>query len=136
MVCLSAVANGSRFCPDGLASMVDNNAALGAGPLTIFPFDGVGSDDRDRSSPAAAATFLINILDQPYGPALYDGLPIFGVDGSLRETGLGSPAAGKIRAKGGNRVGFPIRPEFGIAGAHTRIVTSMLPAAGDSSTQT
>jgi serine-type D-Ala-D-Ala carboxypeptidase/endopeptidase (penicillin-binding protein 4) len=68
-----------------------------------------------------ATTLLINVLDQPYGPALYDGLPIFGLDGSLRETGLGSPAAGKIRAKTGNRVGFPIGPEFGIAGAQTRI---------------
>lgn len=121
MVCLSAVANGSGFCPDGLESMLANNTALAPGRPGIFPFDGSGSDDRDRSSPAAATTFLTNVLGESYGPALYEGLPVFGVDGTLREAGLGSPAAGKIRAKTGNRVGFPVGIDFGIAGAQTRI---------------
>jgi D-alanyl-D-alanine carboxypeptidase/D-alanyl-D-alanine-endopeptidase (penicillin-binding protein 4) len=120
MTCLLAVAAGSKECADGLASIVANNAALGVSPLTTYPFDGAGSDDRDRSSPIAATTFLSNVLSQPYGSALYDGLPILGVDGNLRETGLGSPAAGKIRAKTGNRIGFPTANN-GIAGAQTRM---------------
>jgi D-alanyl-D-alanine carboxypeptidase/D-alanyl-D-alanine-endopeptidase (penicillin-binding protein 4) len=122
MLCLLAVANGTRECPDGLRPFIENNTALGVSPLEAFPFDGSGSDDRDRISPAAATTFLTNVLDTPYGDELYDGLPIFGVDGTLRETGLGSPAASKIRAKTGNRIGFPNGGDNpGIAGAQTRI---------------
>lgn len=42
------------------------------------------------------------------------------MDGTFRETGLNSPAKGKIRANSGNRVGF-ITGDVGIAGAQTRI---------------
>ena len=120
MACLLAVHRGSTNCEDGLLSVADNNAALGASPSTTFPFDGAGSDDRDRTSPAAATTISAHLARQPYGPDIYDGLPFFAVDGTRRETGLGSPAAGKIRAKTGNRVAF-LGPGQGLAGAQTRI---------------
>jgi D-alanyl-D-alanine carboxypeptidase/D-alanyl-D-alanine-endopeptidase (penicillin-binding protein 4) len=120
MACLLAVESGSTQCEDGLDSIVANNTALGVSPQTTFPFDGAGSDDRDRTSPIAATTFLRNAYTQSYGQAFYDGLPIFGVDGTLRETGLGSPAAGMIQAKTGNRVAF-LGAGDGIAGAQTRI---------------
>ena len=70
--------------------------------------------------PIAATTFLRNLPRQPYGPAVEDGLPVLGVDGTLRAAGLGSPAAGRIRAKTGNRVYF-LPPDQGIVGAQTRI---------------
>jgi serine-type D-Ala-D-Ala carboxypeptidase/endopeptidase (penicillin-binding protein 4) len=120
MVCLLAVKRGSTDCEEGLQSIVENNAALGVPPQTTFAFDGAGSDDRDRTSPIAATNFLRNAYTQSYGQEFYDGLPIFGVDGTLAETGEGSPAAGKIRAKTGNRVAF-LETGGGIAGAQTRI---------------
>jgi D-alanyl-D-alanine carboxypeptidase/D-alanyl-D-alanine-endopeptidase (penicillin-binding protein 4) len=120
MVCLLAVKRGSTDCEEGLQSIAANNTALGVPPQTTFAFDGAGSDDRDRTSPIAATTFLRNVYSQSYGQSFYDGLPIFGVDGTLAQTGMGSPAAGKIRAKTGNRVAF-LESGGGIAGAQTRI---------------
>jgi serine-type D-Ala-D-Ala carboxypeptidase/endopeptidase (penicillin-binding protein 4) len=121
MACLLAVRRGSTDCEDGLLSVVENNAALGASPETTLPFDGAGSDDRDRTSPLDFTTFLSNLYNtQPYGQAIYDGMPILGVDGTLRESGLGSPAAGKIHAKTGDRVAFTEAGQ-GFAGAKTRV---------------
>jgi serine-type D-Ala-D-Ala carboxypeptidase/endopeptidase (penicillin-binding protein 4) len=121
MACLLAVRGGSTDCLDGLQSVVDNNASLGASPFTTLPFDGAGSDDRDRTTPVDFTTFLRNAYNtQPWGQALYDGMPILGVDGTLRETGLGSPAAGQIHAKTGDRVAFTDGGQ-GFAGATTRV---------------
>jgi D-alanyl-D-alanine carboxypeptidase/D-alanyl-D-alanine-endopeptidase (penicillin-binding protein 4) len=104
MMCLLAVHDGSRNCEDGLASIQRLDAGLGVDPRAKYQFDGAGSDDRSRISPAAATTFLRNLVSRPYWPDIFDGMPILGVDGTLREEGLGSPAAGFIHAKTGNRV--------------------------------
>jgi serine-type D-Ala-D-Ala carboxypeptidase/endopeptidase (penicillin-binding protein 4) len=120
MVCLLAAKLGSRTCEDGLAGEIHNNTLLGAPPTTALPFDGAGSDDRDRTSPAAMTSFLRAVSGQRYGPALRAGLPVLGVDGTLATIGKGTPAAGKIQAKTGTRVGF-ISGRVGIAGAVTHV---------------
>jgi serine-type D-Ala-D-Ala carboxypeptidase/endopeptidase (penicillin-binding protein 4) len=120
MVCLVAARLGSRNCEDGLITEIENNASLGAPPTTTLPFDGAGSDDRDRTSPAAMTTFLRAVAGQSYGAALRSGLPVVGVDGTLAEVGKGTPVAGKIQAKTGNRVAF-ITPHIGIAGAQAHV---------------
>ena len=120
LACLLAVEAGSTTCEDGLADIVENNDALGVPPNTTFAFDGAGSNDMDRTSPAGAVALLDSALGTPYGNDLYDSLPILGVDGTFRETGLDSPAKGMIRAKSGNRVGG-ITDDYGIVGAQTRI---------------
>ncbi len=120
LACMAAVDRGSRDCEDGLTTLIENNDALGVPANTTFAFDGAGSNDMDRTSPVAATTMLRNVLGTPYGSAIYDGLPILGVDGTFRQTGLDSPAKGKIRAKSGNRVGA-ITGSYGLVGAQTRI---------------
>jgi D-alanyl-D-alanine carboxypeptidase/D-alanyl-D-alanine-endopeptidase (penicillin-binding protein 4) len=104
MMCLLAVRLGSTDCEDGLVAIQNLDAAFGVDPTAHFQFDGAGSDDRNRVSPAGATTFLRSLAGQPYGVDIFEGMPILGVDGTLREEGIGSPAAGFIHAKTGNRV--------------------------------
>lgn len=120
LACMTAVDRGSRDCESGLTTLVENNDALGVPANTTFAFDGAGSNDLDRTSPSAATTLLRNVLATPYSSALYDGLPILGVDGTFRETGLNSPAKGMIRAKSGNRAAG-IGDNYGLIGAQTRM---------------
>ncbi len=119
MVCLTAVRLGSRNCEDGLRGIVRNNARLGVPPSTTFPFDGAGSDNRDRTTPEAMTTFLRNVRARSYGSALRYGLPIVGVDGTLATVEKGTPVAGKIQAKTGNLLGCVFT--HCIEGAHTHV---------------
>jgi D-alanyl-D-alanine carboxypeptidase/D-alanyl-D-alanine-endopeptidase (penicillin-binding protein 4) len=120
MVCLVAAKLGSRNCEDGLAGEIHNNTLLGAPPTVALPFDGAGSDDRDRTSASAMTSFLRAVSGRRYGATLRAGLPVLGVDGTLATVGKGTPAAGKIQAKTGTRVGF-ISGGIGIAGAETHV---------------
>jgi D-alanyl-D-alanine carboxypeptidase/D-alanyl-D-alanine-endopeptidase (penicillin-binding protein 4) len=69
----------------------------------VFPFDGAGSDDHNRSSPRALATFYKEATGTPYAQALFDSLPILGKDGSLANVLPDAPAAGEAQLKTGNR---------------------------------
>jgi D-alanyl-D-alanine carboxypeptidase/D-alanyl-D-alanine-endopeptidase (penicillin-binding protein 4) len=63
--------------------------------------DGSGLSRRDLVTPAAVVQLLTYVAHQPWG-AEYEGtLPIAGVDGSLSERFLNSPAAGLVHAKTG-----------------------------------
>jgi D-alanyl-D-alanine carboxypeptidase/D-alanyl-D-alanine-endopeptidase (penicillin-binding protein 4) len=104
MLCLLAVHAGSKDCADGLTTIESLDASLGVDPDAKFQFDGAGSDDQSRISTGAATTFLRNLTGQSYWSSIFDGMPILGVDGTLRQEGLGFPAAGFIHAKTGNRV--------------------------------
>jgi D-alanyl-D-alanine carboxypeptidase/D-alanyl-D-alanine-endopeptidase (penicillin-binding protein 4) len=105
MVCLAAVREGSRDCAAGIAREVRNNARLGAGRRTTFPFDGAGSVEQDRTTPLDMTRFLRGVAGRPYGAALRAGLPVLGVDGTLADVGRGTPAAGRVQAKTGTRLG-------------------------------
>ena len=65
-----------------------------------FPTNGSGSPDS-RASAATTVNLLKFMSGQPTFPAYFDSLPILGVDGSLAEIGIDSPAKGKVFAKTG-----------------------------------
>lgn len=63
--------------------------------------DGSGLSRRDLITPAAMVRLLLYDARQPWGAAFEDTLPVGGVDGSLAERFLNTPAAGLIHAKTG-----------------------------------
>jgi serine-type D-Ala-D-Ala carboxypeptidase/endopeptidase (penicillin-binding protein 4) len=104
MTCLAAVKLGSTDCEAGLAAEVKNATGLGVSPTSAFPFDGAGSNDQGRTTPAALATFLRRVARTSYGKTLFQALPILGRDGTLANVESKSPAAGHAQVKTGNRV--------------------------------
>jgi D-alanyl-D-alanine carboxypeptidase/D-alanyl-D-alanine-endopeptidase (penicillin-binding protein 4) len=104
MACLAAVKLGSTDCLKGVAAEVKTATHLGVPSTSVFPFDGAGSDDRGRTTPAALATFLRRVRGTSYGRTLFDALPILGRDGTLADVESNSPAAGHAQVKTGNRV--------------------------------
>ncbi len=64
--------------------------------------DGSGLSRRDLVTPAATIQLLIYAARQPWGPAFEESLPVGGVDGSLADRFLNTPAAGLVRAKTGS----------------------------------
>ena len=63
--------------------------------------DGSGLSRRDLVTPAAVVQLLIYASHQPWGEAYQESLPLSGVDGSLSERFLKSPAGGMVHAKTG-----------------------------------
>ena len=104
MTCLAAVKTGSTDCEQGLVAEVDTFTELGVSKTGVFPFDGAGSNDQNRATPTALATFYQAATQTPYADALFDSLPILGMDGTLANVLTDSPAAGKPQIKTGNRV--------------------------------
>jgi D-alanyl-D-alanine carboxypeptidase/D-alanyl-D-alanine-endopeptidase (penicillin-binding protein 4) len=104
MTCLAAVRLGSTDCSQGLVAEVKTATGLGVSSKSVFPFDGAGSDDQGRTTPAALATFLRRVARTSYGKTLFQALPILGRDGTLANVESKSPAAGHAQVKTGNRV--------------------------------
>ena len=104
MACLAAVKLGSRNCARGMAAEVRTATGLGARRSEVIPFDGAGSDDQGRTTPAALATLLRGIPRTPYGPAFVNALPILGRDGTMANVLRHAPVAGHAQIKTGNRV--------------------------------
>jgi D-alanyl-D-alanine carboxypeptidase/D-alanyl-D-alanine-endopeptidase (penicillin-binding protein 4) len=104
MVCLLAVHAGSRDCASGLAHELDVITQSGVSPASTILFDGAGSDERDRTSPADMVRFLRALSGTPAGAVFRRGLAILGVDGDIATIGRDTPAAGRVQAKTGARV--------------------------------
>jgi D-alanyl-D-alanine carboxypeptidase/D-alanyl-D-alanine-endopeptidase (penicillin-binding protein 4) len=104
MVCLAAAKAGSTNCLQGLTSEVKTMNQLGVSSTSAIPFDGAGSDDRGRSTPAAMATFLRNAAKTSFGSTLFNGFPLLGRNGTLANVASHTPAAGHAQVKTGNRV--------------------------------
>jgi D-alanyl-D-alanine carboxypeptidase/D-alanyl-D-alanine-endopeptidase (penicillin-binding protein 4) len=64
--------------------------------------DGSGLSRRDLVTPAATVQLLIYASRQPWGAAFQESLPVGGVDGSLAERFLNTPAGGLVHAKTGS----------------------------------
>ncbi len=103
MACLTAVNIGSTDCQQGLVAETHLAEQLGAPAASLYAFDGAGSDDRDRTTPAALASFLRHAASKPFGVALAAALPVLGRSGTLANVLPKSPAAGHVQVKTGNR---------------------------------
>lgn len=103
LVCLVAVARGSRNCVDGLRTELATITRHGVNPMTTILFDGAGSSEYDRSTPLDFTTFLRSITGEPWGAAIRNGMPILGVDGTFAQNQRGTPAAGRVYVKSGTR---------------------------------
>lgn len=103
LVCRLAVASGSKDCIDGMARMEQVLEKAGIDRTALYLFDGAGSDDHTRTSPAAFVKWLEFAKQQPWGAAFVDALPIMGVDGSLADVERNGSSMGKVRAKTGTR---------------------------------
>lgn len=72
---------------------------VATGGLSLI--DGSGLSRYNLVTPRATAQLLTLIEDLPDGDAIWDALPIAGVDGSLRNRMKNTPAMGVVRAKTG-----------------------------------
>ena len=67
----------------------------------FFLLDGSGLSRRDLITPAAIVQLLIYASRQPWGAAYEQTLPVAGVDGSLADRFVNTPAGGLVHAKTG-----------------------------------
>jgi D-alanyl-D-alanine carboxypeptidase/D-alanyl-D-alanine-endopeptidase (penicillin-binding protein 4) len=89
-------------------------------------FDGSGLSRRDLVTPAAVVRLLLYAARQPWGAAFEDTLPVSGVDGSLSERFLNTPAAGLIHAKTGTLSHVNALSGYGQTRSGKRFVFSIL----------
>jgi D-alanyl-D-alanine carboxypeptidase/D-alanyl-D-alanine-endopeptidase (penicillin-binding protein 4) len=104
MTCLAAVKLGSSDCLTGLVAEVRTANSFGVSRTAFYPFDGAGTDDKNRTSPGALATFVRGVARTRYANAFFQALPILGRDGTLADLLRKSKAAGRAQMKTGNRV--------------------------------
>jgi serine-type D-Ala-D-Ala carboxypeptidase/endopeptidase (penicillin-binding protein 4) len=121
MLCLAAVKAGSRDCTAGIGRELQLLTRLGVSKDGTIVFDGAGSDDRGRTSPADATTFLRNITGETWGVFVRNGMSILGVDGTQATNGIGTPAAGHIQVKDGSRAATAPGDYQGILMAKTQV---------------
>ena len=99
---LFGLANGVNTVQNALSverrTLIDRYGLDGDG--FDFPTNGSGSPDS-RASAATTVKLLTAMSRQTTFTSYFDSLPILGVDGSLAEIGIGSPAQGKVFAKTG-----------------------------------
>jgi D-alanyl-D-alanine carboxypeptidase/D-alanyl-D-alanine-endopeptidase (penicillin-binding protein 4) len=74
----------------------------GLNPDEFIFLDGSGLSRRDLVTPEAMVQLLLYAAHQPWGPAFLESLPVGGVDGSLSERFVNTPAAGLVHAKTGS----------------------------------
>ncbi|MFP2896545.1 D-alanyl-D-alanine carboxypeptidase/D-alanyl-D-alanine-endopeptidase [Corallococcus sp. 4LFB] len=71
----------------------------------LRPVDGSGLSRYNLATPRGMARVLLTSLQEPYGAALVDSLPVLGVDGTLAGRKTTQSTAGRIRAKTGTLTG-------------------------------
>lgn len=100
LVCLLAVAAGSRDCDAGFPVMGDQLADLGVDPTQVALSDGSGRPGNLVT--ARSATDLMEAFARRDDLAQWrETLPVLGRDGSLADVQRSSPAAGHVFAKTG-----------------------------------
>lgn len=97
---LIAAENGERTLEDGLIRIgeVLREVGLDTGAMTFASASGL---DPNQNTPPTATALLRILAVRPDFDAIFDALPILGVDGSLAMVQTGEPAAGHVRAKTG-----------------------------------
>ena len=74
----------------------------GVNPDEFVFLDGSGLSRRDLVTPEATVQLLEYAASQPWGAAFAESLPVSGVDGSLADRFLNTPAGGLVHAKTGS----------------------------------
>ena len=97
---LIAAENGERTLEEGLVRIGEILRDLGLDTESMTLQSASGLDPNQNTPPTATALLRI-MAARPDFPALYDALPILGVDGSLATVQPHSPATGQVRAKTG-----------------------------------
>jgi D-alanyl-D-alanine carboxypeptidase/D-alanyl-D-alanine-endopeptidase (penicillin-binding protein 4) len=97
-----ARAGGQGSTTAGIAAVRSYAADAGASVQLI---DGSGLDHGDRASPQDVVALLNGERKTPEFPALYDSLPIAGIDGTLKKRMRKGPARRNCRAKTGSLIG-------------------------------
>jgi len=92
--------NGGSF-EGGSAAVKQFLLQAGLQPEDFILFDGSGLSRRDLVAPEAMVQVLTYARRQPWGALYEESLPVAGIDGSLSERFLTSPAAGLVHAKTG-----------------------------------
>ncbi len=85
----------------GIAALKKFLRLAGLKEEEYFFTDGSGLSRRDLITPAAMVRLLLYDAKQPWGAAFEETLPVAGIDGSLAERFLNTPAAKLIHAKTG-----------------------------------
>ncbi|HET6841682.1 MAG TPA: D-alanyl-D-alanine carboxypeptidase/D-alanyl-D-alanine-endopeptidase [Candidatus Angelobacter sp.] len=85
----------------GLAAMKKFLHGAGVQDEEYFLTDGSGLSRKDLITPSAMVRVLMYDANQPWGPAFEETLPVAGVDGSLAERFVNTPAGGLVHAKTG-----------------------------------
>jgi D-alanyl-D-alanine carboxypeptidase/D-alanyl-D-alanine-endopeptidase (penicillin-binding protein 4) len=91
----------------------------------FFVLDGSGLSRRDLITPAAMVQLLLYASRQPWGAAFEQTLPVAGVDGSLAERFVNTPAGGLIHAKTGTLSHVNALSGYGQTSAGKRFVFSI-----------
>ncbi len=86
----------------GAAAVRQFLVQAGINPDEFVFLDGSGLSRRDLVTPEAAVQLLLYAAHQPWGAAFQESLPVSGVDGSLADRFLNTPAGGLVHAKTGS----------------------------------
>jgi serine-type D-Ala-D-Ala carboxypeptidase/endopeptidase (penicillin-binding protein 4) len=76
-------------------------APLGINPSELVMEDGSGLSSYDFVTPNLLAQILFGLYQEPLFQNFYDSFPIAGVDGTLKNRMIGTPAEGNVHAKTG-----------------------------------
>lgn len=110
-------------------AMADELTRRGVSSRDLRPVDGSGLSRYNLATANGLARVLFTSLQEPYGAALLESLPIAGVDGTLISSGTSAETVGRIRAKTGTLssqkayVGVAERPHDA---EHPRVVFSLM----------
>lgn len=115
---------GTGSIEDGLAVVGAMLAEAGAPRWAWDLSDGAGMSIYNRVTPRLVANFLLWTLQQPWGGAFRDTLPVGGVDGTLMRRFKGTPLEGRIFAKTGTLSGTNALSGFLIARSGRMLIFS------------
>lgn len=76
-------------------------AQAGVAPGSVVQYDGSGLSRHDLITPAASAQLYTYMNSRPYAASWRESLTIAGVDGTLKNRFIGTPAAANVRGKTG-----------------------------------
>jgi D-alanyl-D-alanine carboxypeptidase/D-alanyl-D-alanine-endopeptidase (penicillin-binding protein 4) len=110
----------------GLQALAAFLVEAGIAPATVRLEEGSGLSRRNTVT-AAALVRLLRFMDRnPRAAVFRDGLPVAGVDGTLKPRMTGTPAEGNVRAKTGSSTGVQALSGYVATKAGERLAFALL----------